>query len=155
MVGAVRTSHRIWTAKMRYKPIQLLVLFVLLTFPMLGQTQLVLDGTPSSRTSSSDEGSTDETLTEAQKNEFRLLITKLGDEYIWASREQRQLDHYKSGAFHYFVDPTGGGYIKVFDQSVLPDFMKDPTKPRILYMEHLSLGLQTTTYWGGAESFEP
>ena len=155
MVGTVRTSHRIWTAKMRYKPVQLLVLFVLLTFPMLGQTQLVLQGTPSKRTSSSDEGSTDETLTEAQKNEFRLLITKVGDEYIWASREQKQLVHHKSGAFHYFIDPQGGGYIKVYDQNVLPEFMRDSTKPRFLYLEHLSLWLETTTYWGSAEVFEP
>lgn len=142
-------------SNMKYKLVHLLVLLALLTFPILGQTQLVLQGTPSSRTTSSSEGSTDESLTEAQKNEFQLLITKVGDEYIWASREQKHLDHYKSGAFHYFVDPTGGGYIKVFDQSVLPDFLRDPTKPRILYLEHLSLWLQTTTYWGGAESFEP
>jgi len=142
-------------AKMRYKPVHLLVLFVLLTFPILGQTQLVLQGTPSSRTTSSSEGSTDETLTEAQKNEFRLLITKLGDEYIWASREQRQLIHYESGVFHYFVNPQGGGYIKVYDQNTLPDSMRDPTKPRIVYLEHLSLWLQTTTYWGSAEAFEP
>ncbi len=103
----------------------------------------------------SSEGSTDETLTEAQKNEFRLLITKLGDEYIWASREQRQLIHYESGVFHYFVNPQGGGYIKVYDQNTLPDSMRDPTKPRIVYLEHLSLWLQTTTYWGSAEAFEP
>jgi len=140
---------------MKYKPVHLLVLLALLTFPILGQTQLVLQGTPSNRTTSSSEGSTDETLTEAQKDEYRLLITKLGDEYIWASREWRHLDHYKSGAFHYFVDPTGGGYIKVYDQNILPEFMRDPTKPRILYLEHLSLWLQTTTYWGSAEAFEP
>lgn len=140
---------------MMYKPAHLLVLVILFTFPILGQTQLVLQGTPSSRTTSSDEGSTDEILTESQKNEFRLLIAKVGDDYFWVSREQRLLDHYESGTFHYFVDPTGGGYIKVFDQSVLPDFMRDPTKLRFLYMEHLSLWLQTTTYWGGAESFEP
>ena len=140
---------------MKYKPVHLLVLFVLLTFPILGQTQQVLQGTPSQRTTSSSEGSTDETLTEAQKNEFRLLITKLGDEYIWVSREQRQLIHYESGVFHYFVDPTGGGYIKVYNQNILPEFMRDSTKPRFLYLEHLSVWLETTTYWGSAEVFEP
>ncbi len=140
---------------MRYKPVHLLVLFILFTSQMLGQTQLVLDGTPSKRTSSSDEGSTDDTLTEAQKNEFRLLITKVGDEYIWASREQKQLVHHESGAFHYFIDPQGGGYIKVYDQNVLPEFMRESTQPRFLYLEHLSLWLETTTYWGSAEAFEP
>jgi len=63
----------------------------------------------------------------------------------------KPLIHSVSGAFHYFTDPSGGGYIKVVDQRLL----MEKKNPRYLYMEHLTLWMQTLTYCGTAEDFSP
>ena len=74
-------------------------------------------------------------LSEKQKDKSRVLITKRGKNYFWASREDKQLFTAVSGEFLYFIAIKGSGYIKIF-----------PAENK--YFEHMSIGLQTFTYWG-------
>lgn len=122
-------------------------------FSVLADT-VVLNGLPTVRVTSSSDSTVRETLPESKQHEFRILITKNGEDYIWVTRDNRQLIHTKSGVHDLFIDPRGGGYIKVLDQEFLPESMQD-SRAQILYMEHLSLMLTTITYWGVAESFNP
>ena len=115
---------------------------------------VVLNATPTSRVDSDSSVTTRIILSESEQNEYRVLIVKDGEKYFWATRENRELVHRIGGATHYFIDPLGGGYIKVFDTSFLPDFLREQG-PRFAYYEHLSLGLQTITYWGTADEFSP
>lgn len=89
---------------------------------------------------------------EAKKN--ALVISKNGSEYIWVTRQSRQLVYVQSGAFHLFIDPRGGGYVKIFDQQALPETMRQ-SGPRFRWYEHVSTGLETITYWGEANAFQP
>jgi hypothetical protein len=131
-----------------------LLLALLSVWPAAATGETVLDARPTVRVESSDGGTNGLLLTDAQQREWRVLITRRGDRYLWSSRENRELVHHVSGAFHHFIDPRGGGYVKVFDTSVLPESLRD-SGPRFRYMEHLSIWLGTITYWGTSETFEP
>jgi len=115
---------------------------------------LVLNATPEIRVDSGSGATTRKILSESEQNGYRVLIVKDGEQYFWATRENRKLIHRISGAYHYFIDPQGGGYVKVFDTRFLPESMREQG-PRFAYYEHLSLGLQTITYWGTADYLNP
>ena len=116
-----------------------------------GADEIVLSGRPMTKIESSTKGTKQFGLTPEQQSEFALMIVKRGDSYLWASREMKTLIHSVSGAFHYFTDPNGGGYIKVVDRRLL----LEEENPRYLYMEHMTLWMQTFTYWGTAKEFNP
>ncbi len=105
---------------------------------------VVLNGLPSYRVTASAGEAGHSELTESERFEFRILITKRGNDYLWASRDGRRLLHSESGIFHYFIDPKGAGYVKV---TSLAD--------GVLYYEHMSLGMDTITYWGVTDALNP
>ncbi len=84
-----------------------------------------------------------------------MLISKVGSQYIWASRENRPLAYHQSGVVHIFVEPNGSGYVEVVDQNDLPEMLRDKTRPRFLYKEHIRSMLANITYWGSADAFTP
>ena len=114
----------------------------------------VLSGLPTVQVTSSSDSTFSTILSTSKQQEYRVLIAKRGTDYIWVTRDNRRLIHTESGAFHLFTDPLGGGYVKVFDQTSLPGSFRDP-RARFLYLEHMSMWLTTTTYWGVAETFNP
>ena len=116
--------------------------------------QIVINALPVSKVTSGSEKTSRELLDESKRSEARLLITRKGKKYVWASRENRPLVHVMSGAFHIFIDHEGSGYVKILDSSFIPDLQRQPG-PRFSYMEHFHLHLGTITYWGTAESFAP
>ena len=76
-------------------------------------------------------------------------IREIDGKYYWATRGGKQLVKIESGAFEIYVDATGGGYIKV----VKPELKNSVaamsnTEKQFDYIEHLTLGLRTVTYWG-------
>ena len=122
-------------------------LILLLVFPTLlfGQTEIViLNGIPLVQCSSSIEDSRHFPLTESQQLESRVLITKKGNKYFWATRGNRELTKTQSGAVTIFMEKGGAGYIRVVK-----------TGDKTLYMEHLGLMLEIITYWGTANDFNP
>jgi hypothetical protein len=112
----------------------------------LGQAEtIVFEGTPLIKNSASAEGTNNEQVQGEDQTNYKLIITKEGNEFIWFSREKKKLKHVKSGAFDYFVNLDGSGYIKITKAE----------NGKYLYLEHMSIGLQTITYWGISEKFEP
>ena len=114
----------------------------------------VFDATPTVKVESGEGGTSRLLLSEPDRTKYRVTITRRGSRYFWTSREDRELAHHVSGAFHYFIEPRGGGYIKDFDTHMLPESMRDPG-PRFRYMEHLTQWLGTITYWGASDEFRP
>ncbi len=125
----------------------LLVAILILMFGEFSFAQdqiVVLNGLPMVQNRATFESSTNAELSDSQSNEYRLLIIKQDDNYYWASRNNKQLILRVSGAFQIFIEPSGAGYIKIMSSD-----------EGVLYMEHMSLGLQTVTYWGMASSYNP
>ncbi|OGP28836.1 MAG: hypothetical protein A2038_04205 [Deltaproteobacteria bacterium GWA2_57_13] len=126
-------------------------LAILLVAP-LAFAQVVLDAKPTIKVESGEGATSRLLLSEPDRTKYRVTIIRRGDRYFWKSREDLELVHHISGAFHYFIEPRGGGYIKIFDTHTLPESMRDPG-PRFCYMEHLTLWLGTITYWGASDEF--
>lgn len=127
---------------------------VLVFFVQTHAEQLVFNAIPLTRVTSSADSTARESLSESESYEYRVLITKEGNNYLWATRENRYLLHTISGVFHLFIDSRGGGYIKILDSDLLPKSLRDQG-PRYRYMEHMTMHLGSITYWGAAERFEP
>jgi hypothetical protein len=105
-------------------------LALLLSAAARAAEQLVLYGTPPTKIESTSGETSKFRLSDNQKLKSRLWIVKREGEYFWASREYRPLGHTISGAFHYFIEPNGGGYIKVVDRRSL----LQNENPRYLYL---------------------
>ena len=130
-------------------------LVLLIFFPKLSFSEnLVLNGTPVTKVSSSFEDTHRIILSESEQNEFRLLITSKDGTYYWASRGNRELILKISGAIYIFLDPMGGGYIEILDTKIVPEFSQANGK-RFLYKEHLRNFLTNITYWGYTNDFNP
>ncbi len=127
-------------------------LVVVLWFASPATPQEVLSVRPTVKVESNAASTQRFQLSDAEQEEFRVVITTRDGRYYWISREGRELIHHRSGVFHYFIDPTGGGYVKVVDTGLLPESLRDPG-PRVQYLEHVTLGLHTITYWGASEDF--
>lgn len=113
--------------------------------------EVVLDGLPVSRTDSDARTTRRMALAAPEREKSRVRIEREGDRFFWKTREGRELVHHVSGVFHYFVDPTGSGYVKVCEAKDLPP--KDrPKQGRYVFFEHVGLGLTTITYWGVTET---
>jgi hypothetical protein len=121
-----------------------------LSFAHPAEAQLVFDATPTVRVDSYEAKTVRRTLPKQVGARNRVTITYRGGRYYWTSREDKELVHSRSGAFHIFVATDGGGYVKVCDQQELPEQMRSPG-PRFRFMEHVTLHLSTITYWGSSE----
>jgi hypothetical protein len=111
----------------------------------------VLDAEPAVRIDSSEDGATRRVLPPVERAKNRVIIIKQGQKYLWASRGGRELVHNASGAFHYFVDPLGSGYVKVKDMKLMGVSYKGS---RYYFMEHVTIHLASITYWGASDRFD-
>jgi len=122
---------------------RILVFAILALSPVVCFAQaevVVIKGTPIIQNNSSVEESVNFQLSESQQSESRLIITRKGQKYYWTSRQDRELTKHESGIYTIFLETKGAGYVKT---------MKSTDK--VLYMEHMGLGLETITYWGVAD----
>ena len=130
--------------------IGLLILLFTVSSLARADERIVFAGTPTVNVESASHTSNRVELPQQDQTEYRLPITIRDGKYYWASRENKELIHFRSGAFDWFVAP-GSGYIKVVDRTYL---LKEDG-PRYLYMAHMTLLLSTIPSWGTGEQFQP
>jgi len=111
----------------------LILLFLCLS---VANGEMFFHGFPDSKTEAGPEKATQTTISEIEAPKFDLLIHKLQGIYYWKTRGNRELTASQSGIYITFVDPQGGGYMKINTT--------DGT-----YFECISMGISTITYWGG------
>jgi hypothetical protein len=87
---------------------------------------------------------------EANEGEnLEVVISRIGDDYYWASRENVPMVRIDSGAFITFFAATGKGYVKVVNPGMKEAAaMMSDTERNFDYVEHMSLGLRSVTYYG-------
>lgn len=112
---------------------------------------VVLDATPSVRVVSTDKKTVRTVLSKQERAQYRVKVVCRDGRYYLASRDNLELMHSQGGAFHLFT-PTGGksGYLKVCDSADLPG-ADNGSGPRVTFMEHVTAGFMTITYWGTCE----
>ena len=76
-------------------------------------------------------------------SEALVVISRVDEKWQWTSREDRPLVKLRSGIYFLFIDPQGGGYIKM----VNPEF-SSLADEEYTYVEHLITGIGSISYWG-------
>ena len=81
------------------------------------------------------------------------VISKIGDDYYWASRENTRMVWIESGAFITYVAVNGSGYVRVIQRSMKQAAaLMGETEAKFDYVEHMVIGLKSVTYYGQDES---
>lgn len=116
------------------------------------QSLTVFKGVPIMKISEGGDTHTPEKLTRDKAVNYKCVISKIGESYYWASRENVKLIPTRSGAFVTYVAENGSGYIRV----VIPDLkdsasMMSETEAKYDYVEHLLIGLRSVGYYGVRE----
>jgi len=105
----------------------------------------VIKANPAAKFQVSSEESLKTQLNSFESAKNLVWIVKRNGHYFWKSREDRKLDHVAGGLYHYFIDPKGGGYVKV----------EHGLDGKIKFLEHVGIGMITFTYFGNATVFNP
>jgi hypothetical protein len=131
---------------------KLLLVLLILTSSTEGfaqQVTTVFRGRPEIKIS--EAGST-RVVNELAANEgenLEVVISRIGDDYYWASRENVPMLRIDSGGFMIFLAATGAGYVKAVNPEMKgPAAMMSDTERNFDYIEHMSLGLRSVTYYG-------
>src|SRR5262245_7674776 len=85
---------------MTYQPLPNLIIAILLTTASSfarAEERLVFSGNPTVKVESAHQASNRVELTTQEQTEYRVLITARDGKYYWASRENKELFHFRSG----------------------------------------------------------
>jgi hypothetical protein len=106
-------------------------------------SDVVFAGTPDTRVVVSETTSSSVHLDQRQASAHGVVITKIGERYFWASRDNTEMEMVRSGAFLTYTALNGSGYVRVVDTK-----LRDAIGIEHAYMEHLVLWLTSVTYYG-------
>jgi hypothetical protein len=122
----------------------------LLLFAQIGERpQTVFHGRPAVRIQEDGVQRSVNALAAQEAAGFECVVSRIGDAYYWASRENRPMIRNEGPGYVTYVSPDGSGYVKILKpemKSVVS--MLKPTEAAFDYLEHMSLGLSTMTYFG-------
>jgi len=128
----------------------LLVLSVFFLFTVsVAQVETVFSGSPEIKVSEGGIERTPDIVSAKDATNLKCIISKIGDKYYWASRENKELIRFEAGAFITFVSPEGVGYVRIINsESKAIAALTSATEERFDYVEHLLIGLKSVTYYG-------
>ena len=129
-----------------------LLMFLLITLcysDAWPQAQTVFTGSPSLKLSEGGIERTTEEVSQKDAANLRCVISKIGNKFYWASRENKELLRVESGSFITFISKEGAGYIRFInsDLKATASFMSE-TETEFDYVEHMLIGLRSVTYYG-------
>ncbi len=148
-------SHRFTRSHVRalVAVVTLLQPFALSQAQTPADSKVVLSGRPTNTSEGTHDAATHVQVPAGDRDKLKVTIVKRGDKYFWASRDNREVERRVSGAFHFYVDKTDGGYVRVFDRSTMPQSLQ-PEGPQFEYTEHRPNWRGTVTLWGVLDSFD-
>ena len=138
---------------------RLLAFLALATFVPLGyasaQATTVFRGTPSVRVTEGGTDRTPENLTHDKAGNLGVVISRIGDRYYWASRENKEMVRREFGAFITYIAVDGAGYVRLIAPGKKQAAsLLGPSEEKFDYVEHLTMGLRSITYYGAARHIE-
>ena len=131
------------------------VLFLICVFlsPVYAQDieEVIFAGTPIVKISEGGVNRVVEDFKGAKAIEAECVIVKVGDKYLWKTRNNVEMMKIQSGTFITFVATSGAGYVRI----IPPDLkeaasLMDETEKKYDYVEHLVIGLKSVTYYGNS-----
>lgn len=115
------------------------------------ETKLVFAGKPLVRVQDAGVDRNSSDVTPAQAKEFEALITQDGEDFFWASRENKLLLCLENENFITYVAIDGVGYIKIAKPHTIKLMKQQLPDYPFTYIEHMTAGLTTYTYFGVAK----
>lgn len=113
----------------------------------------VFIGIPTHKVSEGGIERTPEILPREKGVAARCVISKIGNDYYWASRDNVKLLRRESGSFVTFVGESKGGYVKIiYPKEKKAAALLSETEQTFDYVEHLTIGLRSVNYWGKLET---
>lgn len=106
-------------------------------------SDIVFSGTPDTRVSVNETTSSSAYLDQNQASDHGVVITKIGERYFWASRNNTEMEMVRSGAFLTYTAINGSGYVRIVDTE-----LRETIGIEHAYMEHLVFWLTSITYYG-------
>jgi hypothetical protein len=92
---------------------------------------------------------TSEVLPRARAVGLGVVISQIGDNYYWASRENTPLVAIDAGAFVTYFAVNGSGYVRVIKPGMKSAVsLLEPAAAQYDYVEHLLQSLHSITYYG-------
>ena len=109
----------------------------------------VFRGRPTVKISEGGVERTPEQVPRERAVNLECVISRIGDSYYWASRENLQLSRIVSGAFTTYVAINGTGYVRILspEAKAAASAMSGAEK-NFDYVEHALVGLRSVTYYG-------
>lgn len=129
-----------------------LFIFIFTSLPQVNaQANTVFAGIPNVKISEGGTERVADTITRDRAVNLQCVISKIGDEYYWASRENVRMVRIESGAFVTYVAVNGSGYVR----QIVPGMkaaaaLAGDTESKFDYVEHILIGLKSVTYYGVA-----
>ena len=109
----------------------------------------IFRGTPSVKVSEGGIERMPEAISPDRGANLQCVISRIGDAYYWASRENTELVRIDSGAFTTYVALSGAGYVRVIrPEQKQAAALASPTEASFDYVEHVVVGLRSITYYG-------
>jgi len=99
------------------------------------------EGTPQTKVEVTLGATTSEAVPRDEREKRRVVITRDGDKYFWASRNNTPLYKLDSGDYVTYVAATGVGYVRVLSP-------RKSIGRNVRYMEHLTVQMGSITYFG-------
>jgi len=136
-----------------FSKIAILILVLLLTLSAMqsagAQVTTVLKGRPIIRISEGGTERVPESLSRETAVNLECVISRIGENYYRASRENKPMIRIEAGAFITFVSVDGAGYVRMIapGEKKAVSLMGD-TEAKFDYVEHLLIGLKSVTYYG-------
>lgn len=131
------------------------VLFLICVFlsPVYAQDieEVIFSGIPIIKISEGGFNRIVDNLKDAKATGAECVIVKVGDKYIWKTRNNVELVRIQSGAFVTFVATSGSGYVRVISSDLKEAAsLMDETEKKYDYVEHMVIGLRSVTYYGNS-----
>ncbi len=124
---------------------------LVLAMPAAAGERVILEGLPTSMTTTGPGQAKSEVLGPEEREERRVRIVARDGKLFWVTREDRELTYAPSGIAHHFIDVRGGGSIKVTDYRNM-ELLYDPV---VQFSEHVNMGMWFLSYFGEVTSFSP
>ncbi len=125
------------------------ILLLVLLPPAYAEPITVSKGRPIIKISEGGISRIPNSLEYSEATNLECVVSKIGDDYFGASRENTPLVRIESGAFITFLAINGSGYVRVLKESHKDAAsLMSVTEKQFDYAEHLLIGLRSVTYYG-------
>jgi hypothetical protein len=109
----------------------------------------VFRGRPAVKISEGGVERTPEQVPRERAVNLECVISRIGNSYYWASRENVQMSRTDGGAFTTYVAVNGAGYVRVLNpEAKAAASAMSGTEKDFDYVEHALVGLRSVTYYG-------